>query len=150
MSELTLQKMNSCDLDEVVKLERELFHKEAWSRQNFEQDLSEKYAEYWVLRVEDEEESLADYAGAYFILPDVEISNVAISKAYQGRGWSRKLIDEILSCAGALSAETVFLEVDVQNQPAIGLYEKYGFEKIAIRRDYYGAGRDAFVMKLEL
>ena len=41
----------------------------------------------------------------------------------------------------------VFLEVRVGNDPAIGLYERYGFAKQGIRKNYYQpSGADAHVM----
>ena len=41
---------------------------------------------------------------------------------------------------------TVYLEVSVENQAAIELYEKFGFEKIHTRKNYYGT-EDAYVME---
>jgi ribosomal-protein-alanine N-acetyltransferase len=44
----------------------------------------------------------------------------------------------------------MMLEVGVNNAPAIALYEKLGYANISTRRDYYGPGLDAFVMRKEL
>ena len=41
------------------------------------------------------------------------------------------------------------LEVRVDNLIAISLYEKFGFEKVSIRKGYYD-GVDGLLMKLEL
>lgn len=40
----------------------------------------------------------------------------------------------------------LFLEVGINNFPAIYLYEKLGFKKISIRKKYYKNGEDALVM----
>jgi len=43
------------------------------------------------------------------------------------------------------SVETVTLEVAVNNEAAINLYKKFGFEIIHIRKKYYN-GIDAYLM----
>jgi len=40
------------------------------------------------------------------------------------------------------------LEVEWTNLAAIALYQRLGFEQLRVRRDYYGQGRDALILKL--
>jgi hypothetical protein len=40
------------------------------------------------------------------------------------------------------------LEVRADNAGAIALYERFGFERISVRRGYYPGGVDAWVMRL--
>ena len=47
-------------------------------------------------------------------------------------------------------APAMMLEVGIANIGAIALYEKLGYLNIAKRKDYYGAGLDAFVMRKEI
>ena len=44
----------------------------------------------------------------------------------------------------------LLLEVKTDNPDAIGLYESLGYSKLNVRKDYFGAGIDAQVMRLEL
>jgi ribosomal-protein-alanine N-acetyltransferase len=44
----------------------------------------------------------------------------------------------------------MMLEVKVDNAEAIGLYESLGYSKLNTRKDYFGPGLDALVMRLEL
>jgi ribosomal protein S18 acetylase RimI-like enzyme len=46
-------------------------------------------------------------------------------------------------------ASAMMLEVGVENIGAIALYEKLGYQTIATRKNYYGQGQDAFVMRKE-
>ena len=56
------------------------------------------------------------------------------------------MMDNICHIADLKDAP-VFLEVRVGNDPAIGLYERYGFAKQGIRKNYYQpSGADAHVM----
>ena len=45
-------------------------------------------------------------------------------------------------------ATQLILEVRSDNEVAIRLYERLGFERISIRRDYYAPGVDAHIMRL--
>ena len=52
-----------------------------------------------------------------------------------------------------LGARNLFLEVRPSNEAAQALYRRFGFRKVAVRRDYYPArtGReDALVLTLPL
>jgi ribosomal-protein-alanine N-acetyltransferase len=48
----------------------------------------------------------------------------------------------------------LFLEVDEDNQPALLLYQKLGFEKVGERKGYYTSGKEqaatALIMQIEL
>jgi ribosomal-protein-alanine N-acetyltransferase len=46
-------------------------------------------------------------------------------------------------------ASAMMLEVGVENSGAIALYKKLGYKTIATRKNYYGQGLDAFVMRKE-
>jgi ribosomal-protein-alanine N-acetyltransferase len=59
----------------------------------------------------------------------------------------------IMSRAYALNGRECFLEVRSSNQSAYRLYERYGFNEIGRRRDYYpavGGREDALVMACSL
>ena len=45
--------------------------------------------------------------------------------------------------------EDIFLEVYKKNLFAIKLYEKIGFEKISVRKNYYGQNKNAIIMMLK-
>ena len=42
--------------------------------------------------------------------------------------------------------DKVFLEVEFDNDPALALYDKTGFQRYGMRKDYYGPGMDAVLM----
>ncbi|OQY41853.1 MAG: ribosomal-protein-alanine N-acetyltransferase [Fusobacteriia bacterium 4572_74] len=82
----------------------------------------------------------------YIILLDsidvYEVIKIAISPNYRGKGLGKKLLSFVL---GDLD-KNLILEVRVSNDPAIKLYEDLGFEKINIRKGYYGdTGEDGIV-----
>jgi len=78
--------------------------------------------------------------------PEFEIHTIGVDPAAQRRGIARMMMDNICHIADLKDAP-VFLEVRVGNDPAIGLYERYGFTKQGIRKNYYQpSGADAHVM----
>lgn len=58
------------------------------------------------------------------------------------------------SSLGTLQVErkirNLFLEVEVLNIFAIKLYKKFGFKIIHTKKDFYGTGRDAYIMTAEV
>ena len=45
---------------------------------------------------------------------------------------------------------SMMLEVNVKNEDAIALYSKMGYQKLNVRKNYYGYGKDAQIMKRAL
>ena len=60
------------------------------------------------------------------------------------------LVEALHAKAKELGAERMMLEVRVSNAAAIALYKKQGYEKIAVRKGYYGNGEDADIMQKKL
>lgn len=78
---------------------------------------------------------------------DLNIDSVAVAAEYRRRGIAGKLLEKALEGFEG----DVFLEVRKSNLPAIALYEKLGFKKIAERKNYYDRPcEDAIIMKAEL
>lgn len=59
-----------------------------------------------------------------------ELSKMAVAPEARGRGYGRRLMDAALTFARAQQAETVFLVSSHKLQPALRLYERYGFVHI--------------------
>lgn len=56
------------------------------------------------------------------------------------------------SCLEVLTSDKTinqyFLEVEIGNEPAIGLYKKCGLQIIHTKKDFYGASKDAYIMTM--
>ncbi len=79
--------------------------------------------------------------------------NLTVRPDSQRQGIGNKLLKHFLQLARRHDADTVMLEVRPSNKPAIGLYDKHGFNEIGVRRNYYPAaeGReDALILALSL
>lgn len=134
------------DLDEIARLEGELFAGEAWSRAMVREELAGEHRRYIVL--EGEDDSLIGYAGVLVVGEEADIQTIAIVPEARGRGFGRLLMRELLDEAEHRGATQVFLEVRADNSVARRLYESLGFAEIAVRPRYYQPdGVDAVVMK---
>ena len=71
-------------------------------------------------------------------------------KNFRNNGIASQLLEMIFAKCFIMNSLNIYLETRVDNTPAIHLYEKHGFRRIAIRKDYYKTpnGReDAIVFK---
>ncbi|CAH0992290.1 [Ribosomal protein S18]-alanine N-acetyltransferase [Sinobacterium norvegicum] len=87
------------------------------------------------------------------VLDEVSLLNITISPAFQGRGYGRLLLQNMLAQVAANDASQCFLEVRASNIAAIHLYQACQFAEIGRRKNYYqlqGQREDALVMKREL
>jgi ribosomal-protein-alanine N-acetyltransferase len=91
---------------------------------------------------------------ARVVVDEAEILSVGVRPAARGRGVAHALFDAFLPMAQAAGARSVFLEVGQDNPAALTLYDRLGFERVGLRRDYYtrrdGARVDAVLMRLSL
>lgn len=84
------------------------------------------------------------------VADEAELLTLAILPRNQRQGLGAALLRGLMTTAASAGADRMFLEVAVDNSPAISLYIKTGFAETARRPDYYrtpdGKRRDAVVM----
>ena len=91
------------------------------------------------------------YGGLWKIEGEAHISTIAIHPANRGLGYGEILLASMFGKALQLEAEYIVLEVRVSNSVAQGLYRKYGFNRIARKKNYYrGDNEDAWDMRVSL
>ncbi len=74
------------------------------------------------------------------------VVSIAVEPELRRRGIGRILMLELESRFRENHVKTVRLEVGVDNDAAIRLYESLGYETAGLRRKYYPDGSDALVM----
>ena len=84
------------------------------------------------------------------IAPEGEIYRIATKESHRRRGVAYRLLDYTVKCERGRGLESLFLEVREKNEAAIALYSSYGFQKIAVRKNYYKNPTDnAIIMLLQ-
>jgi ribosomal-protein-alanine N-acetyltransferase len=145
----TYRPANAFDLPVFVSLDKELFPYSPWSASQYKEEFSSPTRHFVVAL--DETESIIGYAGVF--APggaEADVLTVGVIPDQRGKGIARKLMAQITDWAGQQGSTAMMLEVKVDNIEAIGLYESLGYSKLNIRKDYFGAGLDALVMRLDL
>lgn len=148
MSEvLQFRQLHAADITQIMVMERELFGADAWSETLYLADLAREDRAWRGLF--DTQNSLIGYAGIY-LAPQGDLLTIGIGKAYQSLGYGELLLTKMHSVAKQFGVRELFLEVALENEVARGLYRKFGYEELAVRRHYYGHGRHAMVMRRRL
>ena len=81
------------------------------------------------------------------ITDEGELLQIAVDPSARRRGVADMLMCAALDYASKHSLGSVFLEVRSSNLAAISLYEKHGFKRVRVRKDYYSDPvEDAVVM----
>jgi len=146
---IEVRSLVAADLAALDRMERTLFGVSAWSRQMLADELVGPGRTYVGATLPGG--SLVGYAGLWFDGRDAQVMTVATDPGHQGRGIGRRLLTTLLDHARAVGAESVLLEVRVDNDPALHLYESLGFRRLGRRRGYYQPENvDAWTMQLPL
>ena len=80
---------------------------------------------------------LAGYIAFSLIADEMEILNLAVHPDRRGDGIGAALLERAFDICIKKGIKTSFLDVKVSNEPAIGLYKKFGYVKIGVRKKYY-------------
>jgi ribosomal-protein-alanine N-acetyltransferase len=130
------------NLDRIVEIERGSFGKDAWP--------ADAFVEYWrespeLFLIARKDRRIAGYSIARTDWRGAELESIAVDPRYRGRGVAQALLDATVA---RLPAVTLRLMVSTTNAPALRFYRQYGFVRTRLVKRYYGAGRDAWRMRL--
>lgn len=103
---------------------------------------------YYVVEANDK---IVGYAGAWLVVDEGQITNVAVRKEYRGFGFGTKLVKALVEGLFKRGMKEVFLEVRISNIAAQKVYRKIGFTVKGVRKNYYmNPTEDAYIMSCEL
>jgi ribosomal-protein-alanine N-acetyltransferase len=138
---LKIRELQENEIDLNVDCENEYFHNFT-TKSKIIEDLTNPLSYYYVL--------VSDRFLGYIILwideDKAQISSFVVKKEFRNKGYGFKFINFIFEKLKSLGIREVTLEVRPSNKEALSLYQKVGFEQVAIRRTYYNNGEDAFLM----
>jgi len=92
-----------------------------------------------------ETSEILGYAVFYDTFDSTDLFEIAVLKKKQGKGYGNALL-KYTADIFCKNGRKIFLEVNENNEKAIKLYEKNGFEEISVRKNYYGNNQNAVIM----
>ncbi len=144
---VTFRRMTEADLDAVLKIEYAAFS-HPWTRGIYLDAL--KSYEIWLMF---EGSQQVGHGVINVIIDEAHLLNITVKPESQGRGLGLVLLEHLMKRAYEINGRECFLELRDSNRSAYRLYERYGFNEIGRRRDYYpavGGREDAVVMACTL
>lgn len=149
-AEVAIVPMRWWHLESVAALEQRIFGPTAWTLEQFYAELAaDRWLRAAIQREPASEETVVGYVDVACSGRDSDLMTIAVAPEQRGRGLGGRLLDLGLRAAASAGADRMLLEVRSDN-PAEGLYRRRGFERLDVRRDYYGRGVDALVMRRRL
>lgn len=138
------------DIEAIVPLEQAVFADDPpWSVETFWSELAGVPELRWYGVAEDGG-TLVGYTG--LLAPSMpgepaDILTIAVDPAYRRRGYGTVLMTGLIAQARGREAGDLMLEVRADNETARAFYHRSGFDRIAVRRNYYRGNCDAIVMR---
>jgi ribosomal-protein-alanine N-acetyltransferase len=132
--DVEVRAMRAEDVDAVVAIETEAFTS-PWRRETFLELIGRRNLELLVM--DHGAEGIVGYAVLWCILDQGELANFAVTPAMRGRGLGTRLLGRVLDIARGHGVETMYLEVRESNAAALGLYARFGFSQVGLRKGYY-------------
>lgn len=142
---MKIELLSPHDVGAVLHIEQQA-NPYPWQQSAFVSSFADSYFSYKLL---DNTGSTVGFYIAQLILEQLELFNICVTPAEQGKGYGRILLQHFLREGAARGATEAFLEVRSSNLSAISLYQRYGFTQTGLRKGYYvsSAGKeDALLM----
>lgn len=145
MQKINVIKMTKADVDEVFYIEELVHPNHHWSKEAFYNELANNLAYYYCIK--DENKKVLAYIGFWQIIDEAHITTLAVHPDYRRLQFAQVLLVKTIEDCYKNMVKYITLEVRESNISAIMLYEKFLFESIGMRKNYYqDNGENAIIM----
>jgi ribosomal-protein-alanine N-acetyltransferase len=118
-----------------------------WTLEGYQRELDSPNSNLLGLSIPSAPAALLAMGCQWAILEEAHITLLAVHPHYQCQGLGQALLISLLTAASDRGLERATLEVRASNQPALSLYQKFGFKTAGRRRCYYkDTGEDALIL----
>ncbi|HEY6539028.1 MAG TPA: ribosomal protein S18-alanine N-acetyltransferase [Candidatus Dormibacteraeota bacterium] len=146
--QLVFSPMRDDDIPRVRAIELAVFPT-PWPGSAYQRELNNNRAAHYLCLWRNGQ--LVGYGGLWAVGEESHVTTIGVAAEYQGQGYGRAIFTALVNRSYELRANFISLEVRPQNEPAIRLYQSFGFKVIGRRRGYYtDNGEDALVMWSDL
>ena len=146
MDNLEISQMSISDLDSISNILSTDFD-DFWTYSILKSELENPNSTYIVAK---QNNQVVGFGGIWRSIDDIHITNIVVKKNLRNNGIGSMLLNKLIELSKKRNINSITLEVNTKNIPAIKLYEKYGFKNVGIRKKYYNNTDDAIIMTMEV
>lgn len=148
MDNLEIKKMDISDLDSISSTLLTDFD-DFWTYSILKDELENPNSTY--IAIKDGKNMILGFGGIWKAVDDIHITNIVVRKDFRNHGIGSMLLNKLIELSIKENGiNSITLEVNTKNIPAIKLYEKYGFKNVGVRKKYYNGIDDAVIMTMEV
>ena len=144
--DVKIERMTKAHLEQIKDILQEQFD-DFWNVSVLENELENPLSTYIVAINQGD---VIGYAGLWVPTDEGHITNIVTKKDKRGNKVATKMLANLIEIAQNKGLKNVTLEVNIHNENAIKLYNKYKFKKVGRRPKYYNNTDDALIMTLDL
>jgi ribosomal-protein-alanine N-acetyltransferase len=124
---------NTEDIENIIRIMRYGYH-ECWDKKFFLNLIKNKNSILYILK---KKKCVVGFIAGMISEIDCDIIMMVIDIKSRQKGFGSLLLNNTLYALKGMGINNIYLEVSVNNIPAIDLYERSGFKKISTRKSYY-------------
>jgi ribosomal-protein-alanine N-acetyltransferase len=146
---ITYREMIALDIPVLAGLEKEIYPESPWSAAQFREELSgvPRTRKYLVAL---ENQEIVGYGGVALAGDVADIHTLTVIPSFRRKGIASQMLKELESWAISKGIKDFMLEMREGNLEAQPLYEKYGYQVVSRRDNYYAPGIHALIMRKEV
>lgn len=142
---ISIRRVRRDDLRSILRIEKASFARDAWDREIFLDYLARSEKSLFLAAIIDG--AVAGYVVACQRETRAEVDSIAVTPAKRGHGVAGTLLKRVIERLRRRGFKTVSLNVRIENQAAIRLYRKLGFQRVRRVNGYYEDGASAWRMR---
>ena len=133
-----LYSVTNKDHEEIMGIHNLSFDNK-WNIQSMETMCEIENYSFIIIKTNNE---ILGYIILYDTLDSFDLFEIAVKNDHRNQGLGTKLLKALF----VKTDKDIFLEVNEINVKALGLYEKNGFVRISLRKNYYKDNKNAIIM----
>lgn len=137
--------MDESDIRIVVENDRRILG-QSLGEETYKNELEQNPFTYYFVMENPDNKAFLGHVGLWIDSPLAQILNIYIVPEMQNQGLGSSLMEFSLKFLKEHQVTTLTLEVRQSNKTAQFYYSKFGFQKVAVRKQYYQNGEDADLM----
>lgn len=132
-------------IEQLNEIEQLCFHG-SWTKEMLLEEINNPLS---VFAMAERNGMIAGFVLGRLVADEAELYQIGVHPDFRRSGAGSYLLDYFHMTLKVKGAVCCFLEVRSRNAAAIALYERFGYERISVRKGYYGDD-DAVIYRVEL